>query len=133
MSKVFMDAHKKLFIDLHTKVYSATPQFQAVYFLINKDKVVYVGKTVNLESRIRDHRRESPQGSKKKVFDDVRYITKISMHGNVGQWNLEECERAFIVLLDPPLNRVKNLYMSKEEAVLVIKRLTGLDWGEMHK
>jgi predicted GIY-YIG superfamily endonuclease len=70
----------------------------SVYFLINDNRVVYVGKSVNVYSRIKDHEKD-------KKFDRTLYMI-------VDVNNLAEVERKYINALLPKYNNdqiTKNL------------------------
>lgn len=64
-----------------------------VYFLCKFKKVVYVGQTDHISSRVRCHKKD-------KDFDEVFYIC-------VPEKYLLATERHFIKKLDPPLNRAE--------------------------
>ena len=63
-----------------------------IYFLAKDEDVVYVGQTVNIRSRLRDHK-------KSKQYDKVCFI-------EVPQNRLIEIESAFIRAMKPSLNGV---------------------------
>ena len=63
-----------------------------VYFLLRQDKVVYVGQSLSVLTRIETHRRQGV-----KVFDRAVYLT-------MPEEVLDEAEGAFIKLLQPEYN-----------------------------
>jgi len=76
-----------------------------VYFLIDKNKIVYVGQTVNIYMRMKDH-------EKNKSFNRVLYIP-------VAKEYLDKIERGYIDSLNPKYNldgkTLKNRYLQKRE------------------
>ncbi len=73
-----------------------------IYFLIREHKVVYVGQTTSLASRIQSHLND-------KVFDDVLYLP-------IPRDNLDEVERQFIISLRPEYNNEGFAKKAKREA-----------------
>lgn len=67
--------------------------WSCVYFLVKRDRIVYVGQTTNLPSRVASHRLNL--GTK---FDKV-------FHRNVPRDDLDRVESALIRALRPALNR----------------------------
>lgn len=68
------------------------PPIRAIYFLLHRNRVVYIGQTLNLVSRISQH-----IAAERKVFDEVRYMAMPS-----GNMNL--VERELITRLKPKYN-----------------------------
>jgi hypothetical protein len=64
-----------------------------IYFLCKAGRVVYVGQSVSLTTRVLQHAA--------KEYDRVFYVL-------VAESHLNEVERQFIELLDPPLNRQRH-------------------------
>jgi len=71
-----------------------------IYFLVNKDRVVYVGQSTNIHMRIAKH-----IGTKE--FDSFHFV-------ECDKFILDEVEAAYIVALDPPLNRDVSLVKARE-------------------
>jgi len=71
-----------------------------VYFLINKGQIVYVGQSTNIHMRIAKH-----IGTKD--FDSFHFV-------ECDRSILDEVEAAYIVALDPPLNRDVSLIKARE-------------------
>jgi hypothetical protein len=69
---------------------------RGVYFLCRHDMVQYVGKTINVLSRLSQHMKE-------KDFDTVFFLPVWA-----DEKMLEDIEFRFIDFFDPPLNRTKN-------------------------
>jgi hypothetical protein len=63
-----------------------------VYFLLNKNEIVYVGQTLNIEQRLRAHCRD-------KKFERVSYI-------KVLKRDLNYTEAYYIVKFRPPYNQI---------------------------
>ena len=63
-----------------------------VYFLVDVDEIVYVGKSVNIYNRISGHQSEG-----EKIYTRVLYIP-------VYEGDLDKVERGFIDSLDPKYN-----------------------------
>jgi len=72
-----------------SRLYSDLDRVCGVYFLINLGEVVYVGQSVNVFSRMREH-------SKSKKFDSYVYI-------NCSKGDLDILESLYIHVLRPPL------------------------------
>lgn len=64
-----------------------------IYFLIKKEKVIYVGKTNNLTRRLNEH--------KAKEYDYYFYIKCAKDYAAIQ-------EDRYIILFDPPLNKSLN-------------------------
>jgi excinuclease UvrABC nuclease subunit len=62
-----------------------------VYFLVKDDVVLYVGKSVNVDARIAQHRLS-------KSFDSYTFI-------ECSEADLDTVERGYIEELNPPLNK----------------------------
>lgn len=69
-----------------------------VYFLIDKDEIVYVGKTLDLGRRLREHEKE-------KKFTDMKFV-------EVDENLVDEYEATYIFYLSPKYNSVlpKSIY-----------------------
>lgn len=92
---------------LHCSIeYAAPPKGSYVYFLIDDEEVVYVGKTVLLDARVSNHRRD-------KVFTDVRYIS-------VPEEKLSDTENALIRCLSPKYNAESHRRVKPSKADLAI-------------
>lgn len=65
-----------------------------VYFLVSDGKIVYVGQTADLDSRVEDHTNNKEFDSVVAIPVDGRFINKV--------------EKEFIQLLSPALNRMCN-------------------------
>jgi predicted DNA-binding transcriptional regulator AlpA len=76
----------------------------AVYFLVKDDRVVYVGKALNVAVRVEQHARGT-NGTPKKEFDRVLYLP-------VDPERLSSAEAYFIRLLKPVLNGAGDLEMA---------------------
>ena len=72
-----------------SRLYSDLDRACGVYFLIDRGEVVYVGQSVNVFSRMREH-------SKSKKFDSYVYI-------NCSKGDLDILESLYIHVLRPPL------------------------------
>lgn len=71
-----------------------------VYFLVNKGEVVYVGQSTNIHMRIAKH-------IGVKDFDSFHFA-------ECDKFILDEVEAAYIVALDPPLNRDVSLLKARD-------------------
>lgn len=87
-----------------------------VYFLINENKVVYVGKTTSLAGRIAHHKQW-------KCFDRVLYLP-------LPETILDEVERAFILKLKPPMNSAMTFTGVSELDVVIKKHFGDSDGNE---
>ncbi|MBN2118549.1 MAG: GIY-YIG nuclease family protein [Anaerolineales bacterium] len=79
------------------------PLIPCVYFLMHRDRVVYVGRTSNLYLRIGNHLRE-----KQGMFTGIQYI-------HCGQRESERLERRYIKKYNPPLNKTCKTFMDETE------------------
>ena len=81
------------------------------YFLVSRGTVVYVGQTINLASRIGEHRQD-------KLFDRV-------FHLPTPRHKLDRTERHFIEVFKPKYNfnpkRKEEFQRAKEEAAALIQ------------
>jgi hypothetical protein len=73
----------------------------AVYFLMAKGQVMYVGKTTNLLQRTWQHEQY-------KEFDEVRFV-------RCTEEDIDLTEKAFIALYDPPWKSQTNMRRSGPE------------------
>ena len=71
-----------------------------IYFLINKGHIVYVGQSTNIHMRIAKH-----IGTKE--FDSFHFV-------ECDRFILDEVEAAYIVALNPPLNRDVSLIKARD-------------------
>lgn len=74
-------------------------QLRGIYFLINEDRVVYVGQSVNCFHRINLHylNKDGIEGARNKQFTHY-YIIEYS-------GDLDELERVYIKMIKPEYNR----------------------------
>jgi hypothetical protein len=75
-------------------LFQATTAVAGVYFLVSSGRVVYVGQSIDINSRVNQHR----SGATRKRFDYALAIAVAPEH-------LDAVEGSFIRALDPPLNR----------------------------
>lgn len=85
-----------------------------IYFLLRGDKIVYVGKSVDLVRRVATHQAD-------KVFDRVFYLP---FWDNIENCKLIEYENAFIRMLRPKLNGMPMCTRS-DEYVAKARRIVG--------
>lgn len=71
-----------------------------VYFLIRNRKVMYVGSSINIISRIRSHQRT-------KIFDSFTFIplTEFLSDDELGMYKILKLESEYIDRLNPPWNK----------------------------
>jgi len=77
----------------------------SVYFLFEKGVLVYIGKSIHLSSRIRQHRDT-------KVFDEIYHIP-------IEERMLESVETALITFFQPKLNICKKRAMTEKDEVIL--------------
>lgn len=77
---------------LEIPVLDVEPARPTIYFLMNGDEVSYVGKTMNIRSRVAQHEKE-----KSGMFDLVRYF-------HVHEYDMCAYEVANIIAFNPPMN-----------------------------
>jgi len=82
-----------------------------VYFLCKDDRVVYVGKSVNIQSRLQQHLKE-------KEFDKVYYI-------RVSPSQLDTVESALIAMLRPVLNKTNQSLCDNRR--LIASQMLGIE------
>lgn len=89
-----------------------------VYFLIKKDKIVYVGESIDVDKRIIQHIQE-----KKKSFDRFAFI-------ECGNEYICELEAEYIAKLSPVYNKklTVNEYTRRWKNTKKVKRESGLTW-----
>ncbi len=75
------------------------PRARFIYFLISNEDVVYIGKTMELYARVRDHRKQNKTTRAGKSFDYVRYVECFTYHDH------DQVEMAFIRYLLPKYNK----------------------------
>ena len=75
--------------------------FKFIYCLISEDEVVYVGKTISIQSRIFNHKKE---GLKK--FDSFAIVAQLP--NEISASELLKIEEKYIKLLKPKYNIVHN-------------------------
>ena len=76
--------------------------FKFIYCLIKDNEIVYVGKTINIQSRISTHNKD-----KSKIFDSFSIITKLP--NEISDTELLKLEEKYIKLLKPKYNIVHNI------------------------
>lgn len=79
------------------------PIICGIYFLVNKDEVIYVGKSINIVIRILSHYR-SP-----KIFTSIKYL-------ECNEKDLDKLETHYIVALKPKYNNTHFLQMRINES-----------------
>lgn len=77
-----------------------------VYFLCKDKKIVYVGQSKCVFSRINDHKKQ-----KRGLFDSVFFI-------DLPLSRLDDVETALIRKFNPPLNKCKHLYMPADLSII---------------
>lgn len=79
------------------------PQLSGVYFLLDSNgDIMYIGASVNVSTRIRDHKR----GTKNYIFDTPRIIDfATAVYIPVDREKLGEIEKQYIIRYDPPFNK----------------------------
>lgn len=75
--------------------------FKFIYCLIHNDEIVYVGKTINIQSRILEHKKDST-----KVFDSFSVISQLP--NEIPDNELLSLEEKYIKLLKPKYNIIHN-------------------------
>ena len=75
--------------------------FKFIYCLINNEEVVYVGKTINIQSRISTHYKDAS-----KIFDSFSIISKLP--SEISDSELLKLEEKYIKLLKPKYNIAHN-------------------------
>jgi len=81
--------------------------FKFIYSLISGDEIVYVGKTINIQSRIFTHKKEGL-----KEFDSFSIIAKLP--NEISDLELLKIEEKYIKLLKPKYNIMHNEKTNKE-------------------
>lgn len=76
--------------------------YKFIYCLINDNEVVYVGKTINIQSRISTHHKDES-----KIFDSFSIITKLP--NEISDKELLKLEEKYIKLLKPKYNIMHNI------------------------
>jgi len=76
--------------------------FKFIYCLINDDEIVYIGKTINIQSRISTHHKD-----KSKTFNGFSIIAKLP--NEISDNELLKLEEKYIKLLKPKYNIMHNL------------------------
>jgi len=76
--------------------------FKFIYCLIDNEEVVYVGKTINIQSRIITHKKDES-----KTFDSFSIITKLP--NEISDSELLKLEEKYIKLLKPKYNIMHNI------------------------
>jgi len=76
--------------------------YKFIYCLIEKNEIVYVGKTINIQSRILTHRKDNS-----KSFDSFSIITKLP--NEISDSELLKLEEKYIKLLKPKYNIIHNI------------------------
>jgi len=72
-----------------------------IYCLIKDDEIVYVGKTINIQSRIFNHKKENF-----KDFDSFSIVAKLP--NEISELELLKLEEKYIKLLKPKYNIMHN-------------------------
>jgi excinuclease UvrABC nuclease subunit len=75
--------------------------FKFIYCLIHNDEIVYVGKTINIQSRILEHKKD-----RTKVFDSFSVISQLP--NEIPDNELLSLEEKYIKLLKPKYNIIHN-------------------------
>jgi predicted GIY-YIG superfamily endonuclease len=75
--------------------------YKFIYCLIENDEIVYVGKTINIQSRIVTHKK-----GEFKNFDSFAIITKLP--NEISDSELLKLEEKYIKLLKPKYNIIHN-------------------------
>lgn len=104
-ANTILKRHAECLIDLlsHDDIVLAAVSRTAlcgVYFLVKDGRVVYVGQSTNIHMRLAKHLAT-------KDFDSFHFV-------ECDASILDEVEAAYIVSLDPPLNRVVSLTKARE-------------------
>lgn len=76
--------------------------FKFIYCLIKDNEIVYVGKTINIQSRILTHKRDEG-----KEFDSFSIIAQLP--NEISEQELLKLEEKYIKLFKPKLNIVHNI------------------------
>jgi predicted GIY-YIG superfamily endonuclease len=76
--------------------------YKFIYCLISKNEIVYIGKTINIQSRISTHHKD-----KSKIFDSFSIVTKLP--NEISDSELLKLEEKYIKLLKPKYNIVHNI------------------------
>jgi predicted GIY-YIG superfamily endonuclease len=76
--------------------------FKFIYCLIKDNEIVYVGKTINIQTRILTHKKDNG-----KDFDSFSIIAKLP--NEISEQELLKLEEKYIKLLKPKLNIVHNI------------------------
>lgn len=76
--------------------------YKFIYCLISNNEVVYIGKTINIQSRISTHKKD-----KTKDFDSFSIVTKLP--NEISDSELLKLEEKYIKLLKPKYNIVHNI------------------------
>lgn len=91
------------------------PSRAAVYFLVDNGRVVYVGSTVDVNSRLKSHRSEGIISFSRAFFVPVQYDLR------------EDIETLFIEFFNPPKNRIcRSRTIRRELAVAYISELADM-------
>ncbi len=76
--------------------------FKFIYCLIKDNEIVYVGKTINIQSRILTHKKDEG-----KEFNSFSIIAKLP--AEISEQELLKLEEKYIKLLKPKLNIIHNV------------------------
>lgn len=76
--------------------------FKFIYCLIKDNEIVYVGKSINIQSRILTHKKDEG-----KEFDSFSIIAKLP--AEISEQELLKLEEKYIKLLKPKLNIIHNV------------------------
>ena len=76
--------------------------FKFIYCLIHNDEIVYVGKTINIQSRISTHKKDDS-----KIFNSFSIISKLP--NEISDSELLKLEEKYIKLLKPKYNIMHNV------------------------
>lgn len=76
--------------------------YKFIYCLINNDEVVYIGKTINIQSRILTHKKDEL-----KEFDSFSIVAKLP--NEISDTELLKLEEKYIKLLKPKYNITHNI------------------------
>lgn len=80
--------------------------FKFIYCLIKENEIVYIGKSINIQSRILTHKKDDG-----KEFDSFSIIAKLP--NEISEQELLKLEEKYIKLLKPKLNIMHNVNVKK--------------------
>lgn len=112
----FDEVQNLLFVEYANKKYS--PKYSGIYFICSIDRVLYVGKTENIHTRLNNHER---------LYKFKIKYSQITIHYlPCHKEEIVTKERLFIYLFMPPYNRnsaFANIYLDKDDRILLSKRV----------